>query len=70
MSLELLNAGLAKDVAELKASGRAKAPERVIVDTVPPAGARGPRYKLAGSELEFIRMNSNSYLPVFAKIAP
>ncbi len=62
MSLALLNAGLRKDVDQLTAEGRAKAPERVIVDYVPPRGARGPRYKLAGSDLEFIRMNSNSYL--------
>ncbi|MCB9761070.1 MAG: aminotransferase class I/II-fold pyridoxal phosphate-dependent enzyme [Alphaproteobacteria bacterium] len=62
MSIELLNAGLEKDIAALTAEGRAKAPERVIVDVLPPKGARGPRYKLEGSELEFIRMNSNSYL--------
>ena len=62
MSLELFNAGLTRDIAALKAEGRAKPPERVIVDYLPPQGARGPRYKLAGSDLEFIRMNSNSYL--------
>lgn len=62
MSLSLLNAGLAKEVAALAAEGRAKAPERVIVDYLPPQGARGPRYKLQGSDLEYIRMNSNSYL--------
>lgn len=62
MSLSLLNAGLQKDVDALAAEGRAKAPERVIVDVIPPEGDRGPRYKLAGSDLEFIRMNSNSYL--------
>jgi glycine C-acetyltransferase len=63
MSLALLNAGLAKDVAALQSEGRAKAPERVIVDYVPPEGALGPRYKLAGfDDQRFIRMNSNSYL--------
>lgn len=62
MSLELLNAGLDAEVATLDAEGRAKAPERVIVDYLPAQGDRGPRYKLAGSDLEFIRMNSNSYL--------
>jgi glycine C-acetyltransferase len=62
MSLELLNAGLRKDLDQLAAEGRAKAPERVIVDYVPPSGARGPRYKLEGSDLEYTRMNSNSYL--------
>lgn len=63
MTLSMLDAGLARDVAALHAEGRAKAPERVIVDYVPPVGGRGPRYKLAGhGDTEFIRMNSNSYL--------
>lgn len=62
MSLELLDAGLSKEIADLTESGRAKAPERVITDHIPPRGERGPRWRLAGSELEFIRMNSNSYL--------
>lgn len=62
MSIELLDAGLRKEVARLQEEGRAKAPERVIVDYKPPQGAFGPRYKLAGYDQEFIRMNSNSYL--------
>jgi len=62
MSLELLSAGLAREVDALQSEGRAKAPERVIVDYLPPEGDHGPRYKLAGSDLSFIRMNSNSYL--------
>ncbi len=63
MSLDLLNAGLIHEVATLEAEGRAKAPERVIVDYVPPTGDLGPRYKLAGhGDKPFIRMNSNSYL--------
>ena len=51
-----------QELAELKEAGRCKAPERVIVDYLPPEGNRGPRYKLAGAEQEFVRMNSNSYL--------
>jgi len=62
MSLEKLNAALAREVEALDAEGRAKAPERVIVGYLPPEGERGPRYRLAGSERLFIRMNSNSYL--------
>jgi glycine C-acetyltransferase len=63
MSLELLSAGLARDVARLQEEGRAKAPERVIVDVLPPEAPFGPRYKLAGhGDQAFIRMNSNSYL--------
>ncbi len=62
MSLEKLNAALTAEVEALKAEDRAKDPERVIVGTLPPAGDRGPRYRLEGSSKLFIRMNSNSYL--------
>ena len=62
MSLQKLNAALVSDVARLKDEGRAKAPERVIVGYVPASGTRGPRYRLQGSDREFLRMNSNSYL--------
>ena len=62
MSLELLNQGLEQEIATLSAEGRTKAPERVIVDYSPAKGVYGPRYKLAGSEQEFLRLNSNSYL--------
>jgi len=49
---------------ELDGSGSraGQAAGAVIVGVIPPAGARGPRYRLKGSEREFIRMNSNSYL--------
>jgi glycine C-acetyltransferase len=62
MPLDRLNPALLSELAALEQEGRAKGPERVIVDYLAPDGARGPRYKLAGSELEFLRMNSNSYL--------
>lgn len=62
MSLDKLDAALRADVATLAAEGRAKAPERVIVGYLPPSGTRGPRYRLRGSDREFLRMNSNSYL--------
>ena len=48
------------DVAALGEEGRAKPPERVIVGYIPAAGTRGPRYRLHGSDREFLRMNSNS----------
>jgi glycine C-acetyltransferase len=51
-----------RDVEKLIAEGRAKAPERVIVDYIPPKAPYGPRYRLAGHDGEFLRMNSNSYL--------
>jgi glycine C-acetyltransferase len=62
MSLEKLNASLVADVAALREEGRAKAPERIIVGYVPASGSRGPRYRLHGSDRDFLRMNSNSYL--------
>ena len=62
MPLDRLNPALRSEIAALEEEGRAKAPERVITEYVPANGPRGPRYKLAGSELEFLRMNSNSYL--------
>ena len=74
MSLDKLNVTLLREVAALREEGRAKAPERVIVGYVPPSGTRGPRYRLRGSDREFLRMNSNSYLslshhPVLAEAA-
>src|SRR5512142_3023717 len=62
MSLDKLNATLKKEVAALEREGRAKAPEHVIVGFVPPRDGRGPRYRLKGSDQDFLRMNSNSYL--------
>jgi glycine C-acetyltransferase len=62
MSLDKLNPSLLADVAKLTQEGRAKAIERVIVGYVPGDGTRGPRYRLRGSDRDFLRMNSNSYL--------
>ena len=62
MPLDKLDGTLKEEINALKAEGRAKAPERVIVEYVPPTGQRGPRYRLQGSDKEYLRMNSNSYL--------
>jgi glycine C-acetyltransferase len=62
MSLEALDKALALELDALQSEGRAKPPERVIVAFIPPQGERGPRYRLLGSDQEFLRMNSNSYL--------
>jgi glycine C-acetyltransferase len=62
MSLQKLNAALLAEVSKLEQEGRAKSPERVIVGYLPGEGARGPRYRLAGSDRPYLRMNSNSYL--------
>jgi glycine C-acetyltransferase len=62
MSLAALDQALQLELEALKIEGRAKPPERVIVAYLPPQGEKGPRYRLQGSDKEFIRMNSNSYL--------
>lgn len=62
MALEKLDHSLMQEVEALQAEGRAKGPERIIVDYIPPRDEKGPRYRLKGVDREFIRMNSNSYL--------
>ncbi len=62
MSLAALEQALQQELEALTAEGRAKPPERVIAAYLPPQGEKGPRYRLQGSDKEFIRMNSNSYL--------
>ena len=62
MALEKLNHSLMQEIETLKVEGRAKGPERIIVDYIPPKDEKGPRYRLKGVDREFIRMNSNSYL--------
>jgi glycine C-acetyltransferase len=62
MSTDLLDISLTQEINQLREEGRVKPPERIITGYVPPKGAKGPRYRLAGNNKEFIRMNSNSYL--------
>ena len=62
MSTKKLDTSLERELTALKEEGRAKSEERVIQGYIPPAGTKGPRYKLLGSDNEFIRLNSNSYL--------
>jgi glycine C-acetyltransferase len=62
MTTERLDRSLQAELAALKAEGRAKSEERVITGYLPPEGDRGPRYRLYGSDKDFIRLNSNSYL--------
>ncbi len=63
MPLDRITARLGKHVADLESKGTAKGAESVVTAVLPPAGERGPRFRLAGEgEREFIRMNSNSYL--------
>jgi len=62
MSTNKLDTSLTQELEDLAAEGRTKNPERIITGYIPPQGEKGPRYRLAGSDNEFIRLNSNSYL--------
>jgi len=62
MPHDRLDERLAEDLEVLQVSGTGKGAEAVITDVLPPRGGFGPRYRLAGSSDEFLRMNSNSYL--------
>ncbi|MCD4678012.1 MAG: aminotransferase class I/II-fold pyridoxal phosphate-dependent enzyme [Desulfobacula sp.] len=62
MSTSKLDISLSKELKALKQEGRTKSRERIIEQYIPPKGEFGPRYKMVGSNNEFIRLNSNSYL--------
>ncbi len=62
MSTDKLDIALSQELNDLKEEGRTKPDERVIEQYIPPQGQKGPRYKMKGSQNEFIRLNSNSYL--------
>ncbi len=62
MSLDKLDAALKNEIKELNDEGRAKIPERIIEQYIPPADGHGPRYRLKGYDRQFLRLNSNSYL--------
>lgn len=62
MSTDKLDVSLTRELDALRKEGRAKSPERIIEQYIPPKGEFGPRYKLVGNDTKFIRLNSNSYL--------
>ncbi|HEX6221747.1 MAG TPA: pyridoxal phosphate-dependent aminotransferase family protein, partial [Acidimicrobiia bacterium] len=53
---------LATELDELRQSGTDKGAESVVTEILAPRSGMGPRYRLAGEDREFLRMNSNSYL--------
>ncbi len=57
-----LDQALGTELDQIRATGTAKGNESVVTAVVPPGGGQGPRYRLAGSDRDFLRMNSNSYL--------
>lgn len=62
MPADRLDAVLVTETRNLHDQGTAKGDEPVITAVVPPSGGHGVRFRLAGSEREFLRMNSNGYL--------
>jgi glycine C-acetyltransferase len=62
MPTDRLDQTLSTELENLRESGTDKGAEAVVTEVVPPRSGRGPRYLLAGSDQEFLRMNSNSYL--------
>ena len=57
-----LDQTLAEELAELRETGTDKGEEAVVTAVIPPSSGLGPRYRLQGSDRDFLRMNSNSYL--------
>nr|WP_319394210.1 aminotransferase class I/II-fold pyridoxal phosphate-dependent enzyme [uncultured Desulfobacter sp.] len=66
MTTKHLDRSLQAEMSALAAEGRAKAPERIITEFIPPKEDSGPRYRLEGSDKAYIRLNSNSYLALSA----
>lgn len=62
MAHDRLDLTLDQDLAALREAGTDKGAEVVITEVIAPAEGLGPRYRLAGSEQTFLRMNSNGYL--------
>ena len=62
MPHDRLDEVLTTEVEELRTTGTDKGAEVVVFDVLPPSKGLGKRYRLAGHEGEFLRMNSNSYL--------
>ncbi|MCH8984270.1 MAG: aminotransferase class I/II-fold pyridoxal phosphate-dependent enzyme [Acidobacteria bacterium] len=62
MPHDRLDAALVSQVETLEQAGTAKGSETIITDVVAPSGGSGPRYRLAGVDGAFLRMNSNGYL--------
>jgi len=60
--MKKLNKALAEYTQNLLDSGRAKGKEQIVTKVIRSHEPNGPRYLLEGSEIEYIKMNSNSYL--------
>jgi glycine C-acetyltransferase len=65
MSLEKLKSVLAFEVYDIEKRGTAKSAENIVTHVIKPSGDKGTRYNIQGAgNMEFLRMNSNSYLGI------
>ncbi len=62
MPTERLTARLRDQLEDLVQSGRLKGAEAITTAVRSPTGDKGPRFLIDGSEMPFLRMNSNCYL--------
>ncbi len=62
MPHERLESALSAALDGLAAAGTRKGAEDIIVEVLPAAGGKGPRYRLEGDDRPYLRMNANSYL--------
>src|SRR6185369_11212789 len=63
MPTDRFHQALASDLDALRQKGTLKGAEPTIIQVLPAAGDRGPRYVLAGEGGKpFLKMNSNNYL--------
>lgn len=62
MPSDRLDQTLAAELDQLRQTGTDKGEESVVTEVLSPRGGLGPRYRLAGADRDFLRMNSNSYL--------
>lgn len=63
MSLQKLKSVLAFEVYDIEKRGTAKSGENIVTGVIKPSGEKGTRYTIQGAGgVEFLRMNSNSYL--------
>ena len=63
MSLDRLESVLVEKLDDLREKGTLKGDEKVVTGVISEDGKKGPRFLIDGyGEMEFLRMNSNSYL--------
>ena len=62
MPHDRLDETLGTELSDLTSTGTDKGAEAVVTEVLPARRGLGPRYRLVGSNIDFVKMNSNSYL--------